>query len=208
MPKTTFGTAIGKIVKSNTHVDYVCQVYNANEVVDCPQPKDYCFGGFVTIQLEGNGGSASGGELIGVIYNTLLMNPDFGSLGPRLSPHDDVAIFTPDYLVETATLVGILALGWIDGDGQCHQGVPALAATVNNAVHCLSEAELRHFHLDATGRLAMRYAPLILSQNNALAMPLLINIVDRLAALFPDQQGQLRLMRNNLAWKSVVLPVR
>lgn len=199
------GTAIGKIVKSNTHVDYVCQIYSANEVAVCPQPTDYCFGGFVSIQLEENGEPS--GQLIGVIYNTLLMNPDFGNLGPRLSPRQDLEIFTPDYLSETATLVGIMAVGWIDAEGRCHQGVPVLAATVNNSVRCLEEGDLRYFHQDEKGRLCMRYVPLLLSQNNALALPLLINIVDRLTLLFPDQRGQLTLMRNNLAWKNVVQPV-
>jgi hypothetical protein len=198
------GRAIGKIVKSNTHIDYVCQVYSANEVVECPKPADYCFGGFVSILLNG---TAESGQLIGVIYNTLLMNPDFGSLGPRLSPQDDVAVFTPDYLEETATLVGVLAVGWVDEDGRYHQGVPSLAATLNNAVHCLSEEGLRRFHEDDGGRVALRYAPLLLSQNSSLTMPLLINIIDRLGELFPHQRGQLKLMRNNLAWKSVVQPV-
>lgn len=198
------GTAVGKIVKSNTHVDYVCQIYSTNEVAVCPQPTDYCFGGFVSIQLDENG--ASGGQLIGVIYNTLLMNPDFGSLGPRLSPRLDVEIFTPDYLAETATLVGIIALGWIDAEGNAHQGVPMLAATVNNAVHCMEEDNLRHFHCDTKGRLSLRYVPLLLSQNNPLVSPLLINIVDRLSMIFPEQRGQLALMRNNLAWKSIVQP--
>jgi hypothetical protein len=204
------GTAIGKIVKSNTHVDYVCQVYSANEVATCPQPSDYCFGGFVAIQLDSAGGSpaaSAAGQLIGVIYNTLLMNPDFGNLGPRLSPRDELEVFTPDYLAETATLVGILALGWVDANGRYHQGVPSLAATVNNGVYSLAEGELRRFHQDGSGKLSLRYVPLLLSQNNALAMPLLLNVVDRLSELFPDQQGQLRLMRNNLAWKSVVRPV-
>src|SRR4051812_19760136 len=208
MPNTNSGTAIGKIVKSNTHVDYVCQVYNVNEVALCLQPVDYCFGGFVSIQLDGDAGApASGGQLIGIIYNTLLMNPDFGNLGPRLSPRDDLAVFTPDYLNETATLVGILALGWVDGDGHCHQGVPTLAATINNPVYRLVDEELRDFHQDGAGRLSLRYVPLLLGQNNALALPLLLNVIDRLDQLFPEQRGQLRLMRNNLAWKSVVQPV-
>jgi hypothetical protein len=198
--------AIGKIVKSNTHVDYVCQVYGANEVAVSPQPADYCFGGFVAIQLEENGG-VGGGQLIGVIYNTLLMNPDFGNLGPRLSPNESLAVFTPDYLAETATLVGILALGWIDANGRCQQGVPALAATINNAVYCLTAETIQRFHQDDVGRLALRYAPLLLGHHNALAMPLLINIVDRLGELFPAQRSHLKLMRNNLAWKSVVQPV-
>ncbi len=144
-----------------------------------PQPADYCFGGFVSIHLD------EGGQLIGLIYNTLLLNPDFGNLGPRLSTQADLAIFSPDYLAETATLVGILALGWMDAQGEYHQGVPTLAATVNNPVCCLEEEPLRLFHQDKAGRLALRYVPLLLAQNNALAMPLMINVVDRLAGLVP-----------------------
>jgi hypothetical protein len=81
-----------------------------------------------------------------------------------------------------------------------------LAATVNNGVYCMEEDELRHFHRDAMGRLSLRYVPLLLSQNNPLVSALLINMVDRLSLLFPEQRGQLSLMRNNLAWKSIVQP--
>jgi hypothetical protein len=197
-------TAIGKIVKSNTHVDYVCQVYGPGEIDAWPQPADYSFGAFAAIRLEENG--MPGGQLIGVIYNTLLMNPDFGSLGPRLSPRQELEIFTPDYLAETATLVGIIALGWIDAAGVCHQGVPALAATVNSPVYRLDDIELANFHRDSRGSVALRYVPLLLGQNNPLVPPLLIHIVDRLSELFPDQRVPLTLMRNNLAWKSIVQP--
>jgi hypothetical protein len=197
-------TAIGKIVKSNTHIDYVCQVYGPGEITPSPQPRDYTFGAFVAIQLEESGGPA--GQLVGVIYNTLLMNPDFGNLGPHLSPRQELEIFTPDYLSETATLVGIIALGWFDVDGSCHQGVPALAATVNTPVYRLEQEELRAFHSDSNGRPSLRYAPLLLGQNNPLVPPLLIHIVDQLAALFPGQRNQLAVMRNNLAWKSIVQP--
>ncbi len=197
-------TAIGKIVKSNTHIDYVCQVYNPGEIDAWPQPADYSFGTFVAVRLEENG--VPGGQIIGVIYNTLLMNPDFGSLGPRLSPRQEVEIFTPDYLAETATLVGIIAVGWIDSAGACHQGVPALAPTVNNPVYQLDDEELCAFHRDGRGGVGLRYLSLLLGQNNPLVPPLLINIVDRLTVLFPDQRVPLSLMRNNLAWKSIVQP--
>jgi len=195
--------SIGKIVKSNTHIDYVCQVYNTGEIDPCPEPADYSFGTFVAIGL---GEGEAGGRLVGVIYNTLLMNPDFGNLGPRLSPRQDLEIFTPDYLAETATLVGIIALGWIDADGMCHQGVPALAATVNDRVTRVEDDQLAAFHRDGAGRLSLKYVPVVLSQNNPLAPPLLINVVDRLMALFPAQRGQLDLLRTNLAWKSIVQP--
>jgi hypothetical protein len=201
-------TAIGKIVKSNTHVDYVCQVYNPGEIDAWPQPSDYSFGEFVAVRLEDNGlgDLMGGGQLIGVIYNTLLMNPDFGSVGPRLSSRAEVEVFTPDYLAETATLVGIIAVGWITPSGQCHQGVPALAPTVNNPVYRLDDEELYAFHRDGQGGVGLRYAPLLMAQNSPLIPPLLLNIVDRLTGLFPAQRMQLTLMRNNLAWKSIVQP--
>ncbi len=193
--------AIGKIVKSNTHVDYVCQVYGRGESPVPPQPADYQFGAFVGIELE-----EEGGQLVGVIYNTLLLNPDFGTLGPRLSPRQELEVFTPDYLAETATLVGVFALGWIDGDG-AHQGVPPLAAAVNSPVALLAEADLVAFHQDRDGQLSLRYVPLLLGQNNPLAPPLVLSIVDRLAELFPAQRSRLAVMRNNIAWKSIVQPI-
>lgn len=197
-------TAIGKIVKSNTHIDYVCQVYGPGEIVAQPLPTDYAFGEFVAIELSGNGNSP--GVLIGVIYNTLLLNPDFGSLGPRLSPRGEQEIFTPDYLSETATLVGIIALGWQESGGGFRQGVPGLAGDVDAPVRRLSEEELSAFHTDSAGRLALRYAPLLLGMNNPLVPQLLLGIIDRLVDLFPAQRRPLQVMRNNVAWKSIVQP--
>lgn len=193
--------SIGKIVKSNSHVDYVCQVYSAGEVERTPAPTAYTFGTFVAIELENEAGS-----LIGVIYNTLLMNPEFGSLGPRLSPRSEVEVFSPDYLAETATLVGIFAVGSADASGKIQQGVPALAAAVNCPVRQLDGDEMRTFHSDGQGRLNLRYAPLILAQNNPLAPSLVIAVIDQLATLFPANGAQLAVMRNNLAWKSIVQP--
>jgi len=197
-------TAIGKIVKSNTHIDYVCQVYGPGELVPQPLPTDYAFGEFVAIELSGNGSSP--GALIGVIYNTFLLNPDFGSLGPRLSPRGEQEIFTPDYLSETATLVGIVALGWRESGGAFRQGVPGLAADVDAPVRRLSNEELSAFHLDGAGRLALRYAPVLMGMNNPLVPQLLLTLIDRLMALFPEQSRQLQVMRNNVAWKSIVQP--
>jgi hypothetical protein len=203
--------AIGKIVKSNTHIDYVCQVYNPGEVAEWPQPADYSFGTFVALALGDelpptNGGPPAGGRLIGIIYNTLLLNPDFGSLGPRLSPRQELEIFTPDYLAETATLVGIIAVGWEDEQGICRQGVPPLAATVNDRVYPLDDSDLARFHDDGNGRVTLRYAPVLLGQNNPLVPPLLINVADRLTELFPSQRDRLAVVRNNLAWKNIVQP--
>jgi hypothetical protein len=198
--------AIGKIVKSNTHIDYVCQVYGPGEMVAQPHPTDYAFGEFVAIEFTSAQANGNATTLIGIIYNTLLLNPEFGNLGPRLSPRGEQEIFTPDYLNETAILVGIIAVGWCDPQGRWRQGVPNLAAEVDAPVRQLSDAELEHFHRDEDGRLALRYAAVLLGMKNPLVTQLLINVIDRLVGIFPDQCGQLNVMRNNLAWKSIVQP--
>jgi len=198
------GPRVGKIVSSNSHIDYVCQVYGPGEYDPLPGPQDYAFGSFVAIQADD--ARAPAGRLIGVIYNTLLVNPDYGNLGPRLSPRQDLTVFSPDYLSETATLVGVMALGWIDPAGQVSQGAPALAATINAPVRRLSDDEVRKFHRGADGRLRLHYLPLLMAQSDPLIAPLLLTMVDRLRDLFPDQRQRLAVMRNNLAWKQVVRP--
>lgn len=195
---------IGKIVKSNTHIDYICQIFNPGETDLVAEPTDYTFGTFVGIELENANGGTD--RLIGVIYNTLLLNPDFGNLGPRLSPRSELEVFSPDYLAETATLVGVITLGWRDTIGSYHQGVPALAATVNNFVHRLDEQELHSFHCDDADQPCLRYMPILLAQRDPLVPQLLMAVIDRLTNLFPNSGRQLSVMRNNLAWKSIVQP--
>ena len=196
--------AIGKIVKSNSHVDYVCRLYGPGEHDPLPRAQDTTFGAFVAIRLEAPGAERS--ELIGLIYTTMLLNPDFGNLGPRLSPVEDVQLFSPDYLSETAVLVGILVVGWLDDAGAAQQGVPPFAPAVNCTVRALTVDEVHDFHAGADGTLGLRYVPLLMAQNDPLAAPLLLNVVDRLRALFPAQQASLAVLRNNIAWKTIVQP--
>jgi len=196
---------IGKIVKSNAHTDYVCQIYAPGEFKPLPEPADYAYGNFVAIKLAGSEGQAAP-ALVGVVYNTLLVNPDYGNLGPRLSERTDLEVFSPDYLTETATLVGILAVGWLNEQGAAQQGIPALAATVNAPVTRLDDQAVCQFHTGADGRLALRYLPMLMQSGDPLLPPLMLNIVARLAMLFPEQGPQLAVVRNNLAWKAVVRP--
>ena len=199
---------IGRIVKSNTHVDYVCQVDNPGEFASAPTPEDYAFGTFVRVGLgtESGHGIVGSNYLVGLIYSTILMNPEFGTLGPRLSPSADLEVFSPDYLREQATLVGVVAVGQVTPGGT-YQGVPRLAASVGAEVGTMSSEEVRSFHLASSGQgLSLAYAPLLLAQGDPLIPHLLLNVVNRLGDLFPDQARQLSVLRGNLAWKSAVTP--
>lgn len=191
---------IGKIVKSNTQVDYVCQINNPGEYAISPSPQDYAFGTFVRVELP-----EENDYLVGLIYNTMLMNPEYGSLGPRLSPASDLEVFSPDYLREQAVLVGIVAVGQVTRQGGVRQGVPLLAAAVNAAVEGMSALEVRAFHQTPNGP-ALAYAPLLLAQGDWLMPHLLLNVVRRLSDLFPGYERQLSVLRGNLAWKAAVAP--
>jgi len=190
---------LGKVVKSNGHVDYVCQIYGPGETASPPAPEDCAFGTFVRIALPDEA------SLIGLVYDTILMNPEFGNLGPRLSPSADLEIFSPDYLREKVTLVGLAAVGQMGADGSVLQGVPRVAADVDAIVQRLSEAEMEAFHQGTPGpRLA--YAPLLLAQGQPLAPHLLLSVIGQLEELFPQESQRLSVLRSNLAWKSAVTP--
>lgn len=195
---------MGKLVRSNSHTDYMCQIYGADEIEIPPSPIDYAFGTFVRIPL---GGTAS--NLIGLVYDTVLLNPDFGNLGPRLSPTSDLAVFSPDYLAEKVTLVGITAIGTLAPDGTATHGVPSLAAQIDALVEPLDDDAICRFHRAAGASHAVRigYAPLLLSLGSPLARHLLLNVVDRLTVLFPEQAAHLSVLRGELAWQTVISPV-
>jgi len=191
---------LGKVIKSNSHTDYLCQVYGPGEVETPPAREDYAFGTFVRVKLDGDR------WLVGIIYDTQLFNPEFGRLGPRLSPEPELAVFSPDYLNEKATLVGIAAVGMMDAAGKVDQGVPPLAASTDALVERMSDDQVRAFHQgNPTPQLA--YAPLLLAQGSPLALPLLRTVIARLAALFPDQTALLTVLQDDLTWKAQVGPL-
>ena len=191
---------IGKIVSSNSHVEYLCQVYGAGEAEPVPQPADYGFGTFVAIE------QSDGADLIGVIYDTTLMNPEFGSLGPRLSPQEDLRVFSPDYISERVTLVGVVALGAMGPGNAVHQGVPAVATTIDARVRRLDAGEICAFHRTGGG-LQLAYLPMLAGMSSPLTPYLMLDIIARVMRLFPEEAPRLALLGDNLAWKARVEPV-
>lgn len=195
---------IGKIIKANSHTDYICQIYGIGEIKETPIPTDYAFCTFVRIPL-----GATAANLVGLIYDTVLVNPDFGNLGPRLSPAPDLAVFSPDYLAEKVTLVGITAVGTLTPDGTAAHGVPPLAAQIDALVERMDDDTIRQFHRPIGDNQAVRvgYAPLLLTLGSPLARYLLLHVVDQLMALFPDQVVQLSVLRGELAWQAIIGPI-
>jgi len=206
----TAALPIGVIVNSDSHINYWCQVAGPQEVASPPSPADYAFGRFVRVALPLlTGGSLQ--HLVGVIYDTVLVNPDFGSLGPRLASGDEQrAIFSPDYLTERATLLRILALGTVDVTStRTTHGVPPLALTLNAPVYPCDDAAVRAFHFFADQAppggtqpyLHMGYLPQLIAQPAGLMPLTALRIIEQVQALFPEHAKLLSIVRRNLAWK-------
>jgi hypothetical protein len=191
---------IGKIVSASSHVDYICQVYGPGEAARVPAPQDYGFGTWVAVEM------AAGGYLVGAIRNTTLLNPEFGNLGPRLSPQEDLAVFSPDYLAEKATLVAVVILGAVGAEGEVEQGVPTVAAQIDSRVRTLEREEIIAFHRGEHG-LRLAYLPLLATMQDPLVPHLMSRLIAELGRLFPQEAPRLAVLAKNLAWKSRVEPV-
>jgi hypothetical protein len=235
---------IGKIVGSESHVRYTCQIFGPGEVAAPPDPSAYAFGSFVRIPLRtalaapdvvpdrANGAVPRSDAqprmsntqqplwAVGFIYDTILLNPAFGALGPRLSNDEQLAVFSPDYLAERAVLVSILALGTMRGDGaesgesapaaRVTHGPPALAPDLGAAVEPLSEAQVRAFHTFADTPqerpyLHLGYLPHTVTQGHPLLPLAMLRTVERLEALLPENAALLAIVKRNLAWRLKVL---
>lgn len=82
---------IGSIVSSNSHLDYVVEVYKEQDCERPPELHEREFGQPVFIKKTVDSTQYA---VIGVIYDTQLVDSDQGRTGPRLA-QDDQAQFTP-----------------------------------------------------------------------------------------------------------------
>jgi len=192
-------TKIAKIVKSNSHVDYVGRIIDALDSDAPPQSSDYGFAQFVSMPLEDHS------EVIGIVYNSQLANPDYASFGPRLSPRADLSVLSPDYLNEQGVLIGILLLGWRDGEKKIHQTVPRRVVPANQDVYHLAEKDAQSFHRDAQGQVQLHYYSQIITHAGAFSVALIEAIIEQLeSACTPEEKQRLCVLKQTLVWQRTV----
>lgn len=191
---------IAKIIKSNSHVDYSARVLDSLETPAPPSATDYCFGQFVKIR------TATPGAAVGVIYNSMLINPEYGNYGPRLStPPELNTVFSPDYLNEQGVMIGILLVGARDAAGVNVQGVPREVLPINADVEQMSDDEVRAFHHTADGTLEFHYYAHVCAHAGPFAPALLVSIVGQLEGLTSKrEQSRLAVLKRTLAWQQTV----
>jgi hypothetical protein len=187
---------IAKIVSSNSHIDYVGRVIDSLDVAAPPAPDDYGFAQFVSLPIEENQ------EIIGVIYNSMLVNPEYSSFGPRLSPKPELGSFSPDYLNEQGFLIGILLLGITDKTNEITHGVPRRVVPAGQDVFKVEPREIRKFHTDANDCLQIHYYSQVVAHAGLFAVPLLEAIIEQLSLACSEADKQrLGVLKQTLAWQ-------
>jgi hypothetical protein len=185
---------IAKIVSSNSHIDYVGRIIDALDADEPPNAEDFGFAQFVSLPLETE-------EVIGIIYDSVLVNPDYSSFGPRLSPKPDLQIFSPDYLNEQGILIGILLLGTITAEGVSH-GIPRRIVPPGQDVFKINSEQIKNFHLDKNGDLRIHYYSQIVASAGTLAVPLLESIIEQLSVKCSEKdQKRLDVLKQSLLWQ-------
>jgi hypothetical protein len=195
---------LGKVVKSDSHCDYIVQLDDEMEVADPPQPEDYGFGCFVKLETEDRHWA------VGVIYNSQLFNPAYLNTGPRLVSQPD-PFFTPDLIRETRTLLSTALIGTLyDGSppwGQ--QGIPRVVVPVNTPVWTMPETEVERFHRDRNHQPQFCYYSYLLRSGGAFASQLVETVLGQVSPLFEGSDRRaLDILSKELSWKHTLGTMR
>ena len=187
---------IAKIIKSNSHIDYVGRVIDSLDVENPPDAEDYGFAQFVCLPVE------ESQRIVGIIYDSILLNPEYANYGPRLSPKPELGSFSPDYINEQGVLVGILLLGELRENGKFMHGVPRRVVPAGQDVLKIESEEVKNFHTDENGSLQIHYYSQIVAHAGLFAVPLLEAIIEQLTAdCDEDDRKRLSVLKQTLAWQ-------
>ena len=197
---------IAKIVKSNSHVDYVARVVDELDADEPPSPEDYGFAQFVAVPVAENE------EVVGVVYDSQLANPDYGSFGPRLSSDAELKVLSPDVLNERGVLLGILLVGQREraakaGGGKgsgwsARQGVPRRVVPVGQDVRRMSDEEVAGFHRAEDGSVRLHYFSQAVAHAGPFAAPLVESVIEQLeTACTPAERQRLCVLKKSLVWQ-------
>lgn len=199
-------TCLGKVVKSNSHCDYVVQLDTRNDVENPPEIEDYGFGQFVKFDSHRH-------WAVGIVYDTQLFNSSFLNSGPRLTSAPD-PVFTPDLVEDTCVLLSVVLVGTLE-QGNPHDygthGIPRVVIPANTPVNQMDTTEVHNFHLSADGKPQFAYYGHLLRSGGGFAAQLTQQVLDELIAtdLFsgPDQRA-LKVLCKELSWKSTMGAMR
>lgn len=196
---------IGSIVSSNSHLDYVVEVYKERDCERPPKLSEREFGQPVFIKKTID---ETEHAVMGVIYNTQLVDPDQGRTGPRLA-QDDQAQFTPGYIEERTTLAGVALLGTakITEDRiitEPAHSMPRWTLEVDDTVYHCPDELTRTFHT-VDGQIQLAYIDRLVDIAGSLGAEVIATLINRLRRVLPDDDSNQRVLdvvEQNVKWQA------
>jgi hypothetical protein len=203
--------ALASIVHSNTQMDYVAQVFREEERENPPTKADYEFGQPVYALQSVRGTSYA---VVGVVYDTRLVDPDQGSNVPRLSAPDQ-EMFVPGYVNEKQTLLGIALLGSasLPADSvdasvddpytfvEVSQTMPQWTLDVDDFVYRLPDEGFRQFHVRDSA-LVLEYYERLISTAGQFGPEVVLALLDRLRSVTEADEAVLDVIEKKVRWQS------
>lgn len=181
---------IAKIVSSNSHIAYVARVLDSRDGGDIPPADEYSFGQFVAI-----------GDVVGVISDSRLVNPEYLSPSTRLGQASALGELRRDLVEDKRTLIAILLLGSMV-DGVPEHSIPLNVLESGADVKSMSSEDAAAFHRTSDGGVRMGYFPSLMSHSGPLSTTLARTIIDSLKPHFSEtEQQKLAVMADSLSWK-------
>lgn len=204
---------IGTIAQSRSHMDSYVEVFPERAREEPPSPADYQFGQPVYVTTDGTGERHL---VVGVIYDTQLVDPDQGRTGPRLAPEEQ-ATFTPGYVEEKRTLAGTALLGYARcGPGSSASGdddpprltdvshdMPPWPLELDAVVRRLPPAGIRAFHeADTQSGLQVGYYQRVLDVAGSFGPEVMIALIEQIRAATADEHDVLDVIERNVRWQA------
>ena len=193
---------IGSVVGSNSHIDYVGEVYTETMRENPPEPTDFEFGQFVYVAKKVQGHER---VFVGIIYDTQLVDPDQGRLGPDLSQPEEQNLFNPSYVDEKQVLTGIVLLGHAKvEDGELvdpEHSIPRWTLEIDDVVQKLSEEDVIRFH-EIEGEVRLEYYQRIVDVAGGFSEDILSQVLTLLKEEKPGEADALDVIQKNLEWQT------
>lgn len=184
---------IGRIVRIESQIGAVGQIFNQNETEDKVKNNDYSFGNFVKISVEGN-------QLIGIIIDTRAEDSEYARLSMRMNNDDQNNAFVPDLVDDRQIFVNIIIIGSFE-NGQAKHGIVDYTPNLGSEIVKVSDEEFKKFHLSRGGEFMLGYYDLIVNSNNVLAKNVILKTLDKLALVFSEEKMIIEMLKNDLDWQ-------
>lgn len=196
---------LGTVAKSHSQMDYVVEVYRERERERPPEKQDYKFGQpvYTTTTIRGTEYA-----LIGVVYDSRLVDPDQGRAGPRLS-NPDQELFVPGYVDEKRILLGVAFLGYAtlepvsNGSNftDVSQEMPPWTLEIDDSIRKLPRAGFEQFHFP-DGDLRVQYYDRLISTADQFGAEVTLALLDQLRDGSAADEELLDVIEQKVRWET------